>query len=62
MPTLIYWALTALVGAAIAALLSHNSRRLREELERMAHAAQGPQPIPIRTLVRDPKTGIYRPK
>ena len=41
---------------------SATRRRLREELERMAHAAQGPQPIPIRTLVRDPKTGIYRPK
>ena len=64
MPTVFYWALTALCGVAVAALLSRDSRRLREELDRLARAAQGPQPqqAPIRTLVRDPKTGIYRPK
>jgi hypothetical protein len=59
MPPLIIWALGA-VGAAVAARwLVKEARRINAEL----HPAE---PVPERDgakhLVRDPKTGVYRPK
>jgi hypothetical protein len=58
MPPLILWAIGA-VGAAIAGRwLYREGRRINAEL----HPDERVDETPLRTLERDPQTGIYRPK
>jgi hypothetical protein len=60
MPPVILWALCA-VGAAIAGrFLLKESRRVNAELH--PDVPQGDERATARTLERDPRTGVYRPK
>jgi hypothetical protein len=60
MPPVILWALAAAGAAIVTRVLYRESQRINAELH--------PEPEPAserntaRTLERDPKTGVYRPK
>jgi len=58
MPPLILWAV-GVVGAAVAGRwLFREARRVNAEL----HPEGKVEETPVRSLERDPKTGVYRPK
>jgi len=62
MPPLILWAAGIIGAAIIGRVLYREGKRVNAVLhpERPAHEpAEGP---PARTLERDPKSGVYRPK
>ena len=58
MPPLILWALGAVGGAIAGRWLYREAQRINAEL----HPEQRVDETPVRTLERDPRTGIYRPK
>jgi hypothetical protein len=60
MPPLILWALGAAGAAIVGRVLYRESQRINAELHPEPEPANERQTA--RTLERDPKTGIYRPR
>ena len=59
-PPLVLWTLGALGAAAILKLIAREHRRINEELVRArAEPVSKDERAKIRTLRRDPRTGIY---
>jgi hypothetical protein len=58
MPPLILWAAGIIGAAVVGRVLYRESRRVNERL----HPEQPGEEPPPRTLERDPKSGVYRPK
>jgi hypothetical protein len=58
MPPLILWAAGIIGAAVIGRVLYREARRINAKL----HPESRAEEPPARTLERDPKTGVYRPK
>ena len=61
-PPLIAWTLGAVGAVFMSKLLARQWRRVNDELEAHARAAEQMRPQEVRTLRRDPQTGVYRPE
>jgi hypothetical protein len=60
-PPLVLWTLGALGAAALLRLVTREHRRINAELERArATPVHESERANIRTLRRDPRTGVYR--
>ena len=60
-PPLVLWTLGALGATAVWKLLSREHRRVNSELERTrAEPVREDERTKLRTLRRDPQTGVYR--
>ena len=62
MPPVIIWALGAVGAVAAGRWLYREARRINEELHREPATAPLDERAAARKLVRDPQTGVYRPK
>jgi hypothetical protein len=61
MPHLFVWAIGALGAVVVGKWLAKEARRVNAELDSVRSAmTEGPADRPV--LVRDSKTGVYRPK
>jgi hypothetical protein len=61
-PPVIAWTLGAVGAVFMSKLLAREWRRVNNELDGQARAAEQVRPQEIRTLRRDPQTGVYRPE
>jgi len=60
-PPLVLWALGALGAAMLAKLATREHRRINEELEKARSTpVRESERANLRTLRRDPRTGVYR--
>jgi hypothetical protein len=62
MPPVVIWVLGAVGAAAAGRWLYREARRVNAELHREPSAAPLDERIAARKLVRDPRTGEYRPQ
>lgn len=62
MPPLIVWALGVIGAAVLVKVLAKQARRIHAGLRPKDAAPGAPLREGVRTLERDPVTGIYRPK
>jgi hypothetical protein len=60
-PPVIAWSLGAVGAVFMSKLLAKEWRRVNDELDAQARAAEQMRPQEIPTLRRDPQTGVYRP-
>jgi hypothetical protein len=58
MPPVILWAIGVVGAALVGRVLYREAQRVNAVL----HPAQPSEEPPVRTLERDPETGVYRPK
>jgi hypothetical protein len=61
-PPVIAWTLGAVGAVFMSKLLAREWRRVNDELDAQARAAEQVRPQEVRTLRRDPQTGVYRPE
>jgi hypothetical protein len=60
-PPVIAWSLGAVGAVFMSKLLAKEWRRVNDELDAQARAAEQMRPQEIPTLRRDPQTGVYGP-
>jgi hypothetical protein len=61
-PPVIAWTIGAIGAVFMSKLLAKEWRRVNNELDAHERAAEQVRPQEIRTLRRDPHTGVYRPE
>jgi hypothetical protein len=61
LPPVIGWTLAAIGAAALSKVLVKEWHRISAELDAREGASRTAKPDHVRTLRRDPNTGVYRP-
>jgi hypothetical protein len=62
MPPLILWAAGVIGAAIVGRVLYREVQRVNSVLHPEPHVEDEDTSAPVRTLARDPKTGVYRPE